>query len=188
MTSTLIPGDDAPPLLNERAGLNLIRQTAERSLTQAGPATRWLFYFAGHGLAQAGQGYLVPVDATAGRPDTFLPLRWLLDTCLTNRCGELLIVLDACYSGQALLAEAQLSDQIPAQGDSDRVRQIITSGNPDQPVLNGAISASGDQAQTLAALAETLRRKWLVPFVGAEVGHSNLALLSRGPVSVPLLI
>jgi len=136
------------PLLDASATLDALRSAIQTSLLQADAATRWLFYFAGHGHMQDGQGYLLPSDAVKGRLDTYLPLRWLLDTCLASECGEALIILDACYGGRALVRPDELSDLIPP-GQTDRVRQLITSGNPDQPVLDGGGSGHSIFTQSL---------------------------------------
>jgi hypothetical protein len=131
----LAPAGD--PLLDECAGLATIRSTVHSSLAAAGPTTRWMFFFAGHGLVMDGQGFLLPGDAIPGDVSTYLPIQWLLDQCLGSGCGEALILLDACFGGRALVRSDQLTDYIPTQGSPDRVRQLITSGNPDQPVLDG---------------------------------------------------
>ena len=131
----LAPAGD--PLLDECASLATIRATVHSSLAAAGPTTRWMFFFAGHGLVMDGHGYLLPGDAIPGDVSTYLPIQWLLDQCMGSACGEALILLDACFGGRALVRSDQLTDYIPTQGSPDRVRQLITSGNPDQPVLDG---------------------------------------------------
>lgn len=124
-------------LLNHDASLNAIRTIVETSLDSADSTTQWLLFFAGHGVVSEGAGYLLPADAIVDSPNTYLSLPWLLDQCLASVCGEVLIIVDACYSGQALVRPDQLSDLIPAQDATARVRQLLASGNPDQPVLDG---------------------------------------------------
>lgn len=119
------------------AGLEALQQAITGSLNNAGADTRWLFYFAGHGKAIDGQGYLIPADTAKGQTDTYLPISWLLEQCRASACAEVLIILDACYSGSALLRPDDLSDYLPPNTEADRLIQIITSGNPDQPVLDG---------------------------------------------------
>ena len=131
----LLPQGQA--LLNEAAGLKALQQAISGSLAAARADTRWLLYFAGHGKAIDGQGYLIPADAAKGQVDTYIFLSWLLDQCRASACAEALIILDACYSGSALVRPDELSDYLPSAGGPDRLIQIITSGNPDQPVLDG---------------------------------------------------
>jgi len=126
------------PLTGRTASLTGIRRAVVDSLERASGATRWLFYFAGHGLFLDGQGYLLPSNAIIDRTDSYLPVRWLLDRCLQSACGEILVLLDACYSGQALIQPDDLSDLIPKSQQIDYVCQLISSGNPDQPVLDGS--------------------------------------------------
>jgi len=149
--------------LDGEATLASLQQAMRDSLAQAGPETRWLFYFAGHGMAAgdalAGdaaaetQGYLLPVDAQRGQPATWLRLSELVRACLESACAQALIILDACYSGSALIRPNDLDDSIPvaaaaatgAPGRAHRpdphitrrVVQIVSSGNPAQPVMDG---------------------------------------------------
>ncbi|MEZ4730666.1 MAG: caspase family protein [Caldilineaceae bacterium] len=132
---TLVPSGTA--LLNQDATLAAIRTAITTSMQGADATTQWLLFFAGHGVVHNGEGYLLPTDAVVDRPDTYLPLAWLLNHVLASACGEVLLILDACYSGQALVRPDQLSDLIPANESAVRVRQLLTSGNPDQPVLDG---------------------------------------------------
>jgi hypothetical protein len=143
----LLPAGRA--LLDEQADRASIRSVVKSSLSTADASTRWLFYFAGHGFVADGQGYLLPADARSGDHATFFPLQELLDWCLSSACGEALIILDTCFSGQALVGSDQLSDYIPAQAHTDRVRQVLTSGNPDQRVLDAGGSGHSVFAQVL---------------------------------------
>jgi hypothetical protein len=143
----LLPAGTA--LLDEAAHFTALRAAITTSLHAADEHTRWLFFFAGHGLVVEGQGYLLPADAAPNGVDAHLALAWLLQESLHSRCGEVLIVLDACYGGRALVRNDQLSDTIPADRPGDRVRQLVTSGNPDQPVLDGGGSGHSVFTQTL---------------------------------------
>lgn len=143
----LLPGNE--PLLDAAAGLEAIRTAVQDSLAQADAETRWLFYFAGHGLTIDGKGYLVPVGAQhKSNLSSLLPIDWLLNTCKESRCAEALIILDACYAGRALLQPDMLNDLIPIDQE-ERVRMIVTSGNPDQPVLDGGGSGHSIFTQSL---------------------------------------
>ena len=145
---TLLPSGSS--MLDGQASRDAIRSAIETSLRQADAVTRWLFYFAGHGLVSAGQGYLLPVDAARDDPRTYLSLQWLLGECRQSACAEALIILDVCYGGRALVQPNDLSDLIPGENTGDRIRQLITSGNPDQPVLD--IGGSGHSVFTQSLL------------------------------------
>lgn len=147
----LLPNGGA--LLDAQAGLETIQEVIRTRLDQADAATRWLFYFAGHGTVVDGRGYLIPSDAGYNDPGTYLALDWLLAECQTSACGEVLILLDACHSGQALVRSDSLDLPAPSK-DERRVRQILTSGSPDEPVLDGGAEGHSIFTQTLL---ETLR-------------------------------
>ncbi|MGE5221237.1 MAG: caspase family protein [Omnitrophica WOR_2 bacterium] len=148
----LIP--QGTPLVNAAASQAAIRTTVESSLAEAGESTRWLFYFAGHGLMAGNTGCLLPADAVAGQADSYLEIPWLLRHCLDSGCAEILIILDACFAGQALLRPSDLSDLIPPGEGGNRVRLVVTSGNPDQPVLDGG---AGEHSLFTMALLEALQ-------------------------------
>lgn len=145
---TLLPQDAETPLLDSRATVDAIKPVVKESLRQAGPSTRWLFYFAGHGTVVDDVGYLLPAGAVRGDPSTYLPLSWLLDRCRESECAEILVVLDACYSGRALVRSETLDTLAPSDDDL-RVRQVIASGNPRQPVLDGGGSGHSIFTQAL---------------------------------------
>ena len=130
-------GVEVSLLLDVQADLAQLQQVIAQQLEQAGSGTHWLFYFAGHGTVVEQTGYLLPVDAQLNETATYLPLSWLLHQCRASACAEILVLLDACYAGRALMRPDDLSDTIPAGLESEHVRQLITSGNPDQPVLDG---------------------------------------------------
>ena len=123
------------PMLGEKASLAGLKNAVQTSLETAGRDTRWLFFYAGHGNVTNGTVYLIPADAVYGDTDTYLSLNWLLDICRDSQPVEILILLDACYSGWAMVRGEKLDDLTPSP-DEIRVRQMISSGNPRQPVLD----------------------------------------------------
>jgi HEAT repeat protein len=128
-------GFSATLLLNGEASHEAIERALRDDLDRADTGTRWVFFFAGHGTEKDGTGYLVPVDGRDDDVRTWLPLADLLDLCLASKCGEILIILDTCHAGQALIRDEELNELL----DSDReknwwVRQILCSGNPYEPV------------------------------------------------------
>lgn len=126
------------PLLDSAATLDEIKTIVQASLAAASAQTRWLFYFAGHGLVDDGRMYLLPTNAEHGKPDSYLSVSWLLERCRESQAGEILLILDACYSGMAMVRSEQsvgLDDRSPNPAEV-RVRQLLSSGTPLQPVLD----------------------------------------------------
>jgi hypothetical protein len=122
-------------LLDEMANKATIESEIKNAL-KSGADTRWLFYFAGHGTVENGQGFLLPADAEKGNLQSFVALQDLLQTCVQSDCGEVLIILDACYSGRGFVRPDILDNPAP-NAEERRVRQIIAAGNPHEMVLDG---------------------------------------------------
>jgi Caspase domain len=121
-------------LLDGEASAEAIERTIARHLDRAGGATQWLFYFAGHGWRTGGKGYLAAAGAREGDASTLLALAGLCKRCLSCRCGEILIVLDACHAGQALVRSEELDDRSsPEAAARQRIRQILCSASPEAP-------------------------------------------------------
>jgi len=133
------------PLLDEAATLAALWEAIRTALTS--DADQWLFYFAGHGDVVGDAGYLIPADARPGEVATYLPLAKLLNDCRASAVDQIAIILDACYSGRALVRGA-LDDMSPS-ADHRRVRQIVSAGNPRQPVLDGGEVGHSVFAQSL---------------------------------------
>ncbi|MBU1750124.1 MAG: caspase family protein, partial [Chloroflexi bacterium] len=142
------PWPPGAPVLTNGAAALVPLQDAIASALYSG-ADRWLFYFAGHGAVIDGIGYLVPADGRFKDPTTYLPLPWLLDVCRASAVDQIAIILDACYSGRALVRGEALDDLSPTV-DYRRVRQIVSAGNPRQPVLDGG--AGGHSVFTRSVL------------------------------------
>jgi len=59
-----------------------------------------LVYFAGHGLTQDDEAYLVPIEAYPNNASqTCIPIKWLQDQLEHSKAGIRLMILDACHSG-----------------------------------------------------------------------------------------
>jgi len=106
-------------------------------------------YVAGHGYTADGVGYLVP--PTAPNPTTdaaafkiaAIPLQTLLGRIAAFRARDILVLLDACFSGLAL--ESLPRERFPhpqgsAQG-APRVLQVITAGTAGQSVADDGLFA-----------------------------------------------
>ncbi len=93
------------------------------------PDDRLLVYFAGHGVALAGDdgpaGYLIPQDARPDDPASFLPMielqRWL--TLLT--CRHLLVILDCCFAGAFRWSSTRHLQPIPQVLHQERYPRFI---------------------------------------------------------------
>ena len=146
---TAVLADDRQPFTNEAATWAALRSAVEESLHRPeADLTRWLFYFAGHGTVVDRVSYLIPVNASCGDTNTYLSLSWLLEQCRKSPCAEVLILLDACRSGGALVRDEHLSDLLINEAET-RVRQIVTSGSPSDPVLDGGGSGHSIFTQAL---------------------------------------
>lgn len=91
-------------LLNQEATLSQLRQVLEIELPkQIQAGDRFLFYFAGHGIALNGEdgpeGYLVPQNAKLGNVSTYLPMSEVNKALLQLPCRHFLGILDCCFAG-----------------------------------------------------------------------------------------
>jgi len=91
-------------LLNQEANLSQLRQILEIELPkQIQAGDRFLFYFAGHGIALNGEdgpeGYLIPQNAKLGNVSTYLPMSDVNKALLQLPCRHFLGILDCCFAG-----------------------------------------------------------------------------------------
>src|SRR6476661_2125779 len=91
-------------LLNQEANLSQLRQILEIELPkQIQAGDRFLFYFAGHGIALNGEdgpeGYLIPQKAKLGNVSTYLPMSDVNKALLQLPCRHFLGILDCCFAG-----------------------------------------------------------------------------------------
>ena len=79
---------------------------------------RLLFYFAGHGTTSEGEegpvGYILPQDANASDPDTFLSMVDLHRALTELKCRHILIILDCCFAGAFRWAGTRHFRPLPA--------------------------------------------------------------------------
>lgn len=121
-------------LLDEEATAEAIERSVAQHLDRADAATRWLFYFAGHGWRSGAESFLVPAWGRTRDPSTLFAFAELRRRSLASRCGEVLIVLDTCFAGQALVRSEELDDHSSLEpAERQRVRQILCScsGHPE---------------------------------------------------------
>ena len=91
-------------LLNEAATLSELRRVLEiELLKKIQKGDRFLFYFAGHGIALNGEdgpeGYLIPQNAKSGNVSTYLPMSEVNKALLQLPCRHFLGILDCCFAG-----------------------------------------------------------------------------------------
>ncbi len=136
-------------LLNEQAQLATLNSLIQTNLPRLLTAnSRLLLYFAGHGIAQNSDdgpvGYLIPQDATAGKPSSYLPMVALHDALTALPCRHFLAVFDCCFAGAfrwSSTRDIDLSQPIIHQERFDRFRQepawqVITSAAHDQKAMD----------------------------------------------------
>jgi WD40 repeat protein len=106
-----------------------ITQKLEQLAARVQPEDAVIVYFAGHGTAQGKQFYLIPHDLGYSGPRENLSkagLQTILDHSISDReleklfegidAGQLLLVIDACNSGQALEAEEKRRGPMNSKG------------------------------------------------------------------------
>ena len=117
------------PLADGRATkANIIEKLAELA-KQVQPEDAVIVFFAGHGTAQGNQFYLIPHDLGYDGPRENLSavgLKTILEHSISDRdleklfegidAGQLLLVIDACNSGQALEAEEKRRGPMNSKG------------------------------------------------------------------------
>ncbi|MEE8525456.1 MAG: caspase family protein [Thermoanaerobaculia bacterium] len=131
----LLPSGTA--LIDGDADLATLEGAILASLDQGNADSRWLFYFAGHGEVVEEKGFLLPADAREGDPTSYLALEWLVQQALASRCREILIVLDMCYAGRALMKPDVQPWIEPGESASRGTVQLLAAGGPQQVVLDG---------------------------------------------------
>lgn len=162
VTKLGFPQDKVAVLLDEQATKTRVLETF-LAYEALGRDDRLLVFFAGHGLSVEGHrgpvGYLIPVD---GKPeDKSSLIRW--DDLTRNAelipAKHILFIMDACYSGLAILRGIGLGEQRFVSDMLQRFsRQVITAGKADQPVADGG-GPTGQNSIFTGHLLEGLRGK-----------------------------
>jgi len=121
-----------------------------------GREDRVLIYFAGHGkkreipLASGEnviQGFILPVEALRGRPDTYIKMDELVANIKLCAARHILLVLDCCYSGIAALRDAgeteakadRTTEEFLEYITGKKAIQVIAAGGDEQPVTDSGV-------------------------------------------------
>jgi WD40 repeat protein/GTPase SAR1 family protein len=147
-------------LLNQEATLSQLRQVLEIELPkQIQKGDRFLFYFAGHGIALHGEdgpeGYLIPQNAKFGKASTYLRMSDVNQALLQLPCRHFLGILDCCFAGA--FRWSSLRKAIPMEQGTihkerydrfiqDAAWQVLTSAAHDQTALD-AFNLKDDRGQ-----------------------------------------
>jgi len=131
-----------------------------------GENDRFLFYFAGHGIAtkldddyQEPEGFLLLQDAVQGRSNTYLPMLELHQWLSQLGCRHLLGILDCCFAGAFRWSITRDSEPLPdviyhekyLRYIQDPAWQVITSASYDQRALD---NLGGDRLGERGELAK----------------------------------
>ena len=129
---------DDGPLLDSAADLASLEDSLDWLTAGAGRYDHSLVYFAGHGLKEEGLGYLVPWTQHAS-PHEASDLLSLDDVVrrVSRSPGPSVIILDACYAGQAL-RQVDLDPSLDRDSPQGLgAIHLCSSGGPYQPVADG---------------------------------------------------
>jgi formylglycine-generating enzyme required for sulfatase activity len=143
--------------LNQIAMKRAIARLGQR-LRKAGSGATGLFYYAGHGLQEQGENYLVPIDAdiqSEGDIDIYaVAAKGVLDQMTVAGDAVNIVILDACRNTPVLRARRS-ADRGLARMDAPTGSFIAYSTAPGQTAADGTI---GGNSPFAAALASELTR------------------------------
>ncbi len=147
-------------LLDRAATLSQLRHALETELPQKiQKGDRFLFYFAGHGIALNGEdgpeGYLIPQNAKLGNVSTYLRMSDVNKALNELSCRHFLGIFDCCFAGafrwsstrKAILMElGTIHKERYDRFIQDPAWQILTSAAYDQTALD-AFNLKDDRGQ-----------------------------------------
>ena len=141
--------DQIYTLYNKQATKEAIVELLEGTLAKTDREDAVFVFFAGHAITEKTEfgevGYLVPYDGTFERDELYRNLSMSqikADISRRIRAKHVFYVVDACYGG--LLLALRGSDRETGRDlgylqemTREPVRQVLTAGSKDQPVLDG---------------------------------------------------
>ncbi len=169
--------DDVHLLVDADATQTALMTLLTETLPQTvGADDRVLVYFAGHGVALDGDdgpaGYLIPQDAKAQDPASFLPMQAVQKALAALPCRHLLLILDCCFAGAfrwaATRGDAVIAGAVPLYQERydrfihDPAWQVLTSAAYDQHALDvlnglGGRGVAGDHSPFALKLFDALQ-------------------------------
>ena len=195
------PPENVFLLLDEQATKQRIQELLGDQLrAQTAPDDRIFVFFAGHGvtvdLPGGGQmGYLLPVDADPDRLHaTAIPMAEVRDISNLIPAKHIFFAIDACYSG--LAAQRSTSLAPPRHIDPHifvrgRLREILTAGERDQPVVEEAghgvftrrllegLAGEADFAPKDGIITGLELASWLIPRVQIASGNRQTPFFGK---------
>lgn len=131
-------------LQGQQATKAVVESVIEDHLTdpnRVGQDDRLLIYYAGHGITRARTsmgniGYIAPFDAEAGLWSTFIEMDEFIRQAAFMPAKHVLFLLDACFSGLALMRGFEGSNESQEEFLRRPARQIITAGTADQMIAD----------------------------------------------------
>ncbi|MGH1437622.1 MAG: eIF2A-related protein [Lewinella sp.] len=178
-----------PPLLN--ANRAAIMQLLEVDLPRlVSEEDRILFYFAGHGIALDSdddpKGYLVPVDAKPGDPETLLAMDTFHDAITKLPCKHGLLVLDCCFAGAFKWSTGfrDVMFDLPGiiyqerfyQYTQDPAWQVITSSASDQK----AVDILSDRTLGMRSTADAKHSPFATALLAGLAGEADTVPKEKG--------
>lgn len=113
-TDLLVPDENITMWLNHDATANALREEMRYSIRNLPEASRFIFYYAGHGFFATGSNRITTWDThPTNLEDTTISLKdILLDPLLESQCNQSLIFIDACAASlkEQIISRDLLSD------------------------------------------------------------------------------
>jgi hypothetical protein len=196
------PAENITLLLDEQATKRRIQEVLGDELrTHTSLDDRVFVFFAGHGvtldLPGGGQmGYLLPVESDPDRPHTTaIPMSEVRDIANLVSAKHMFFAIDACYSGLAS-QRSVVATSAADQGDPHvlvrgRLREILTAGERDQPVVEEAghglftrrliegLSGEADFAPHDGMITGAELAYWLIPRVQVTSGNRQTPFFGK---------
>ena len=118
-----------------------------------------LIYFSGHGYLDSNKdGYWVPVESEPGNIASLIPNETVLSKIRKMKCRHVLLISDSCFSGSLLAEEKSINSEkrVADELEGKESRWIITSGRPDEKVLDSTYT-NGENSPFAASMLSELQ-------------------------------
>ena len=140
--------NDVTTLFNEQASKNNV-QKALSNFRNTGKEDGIFIFFAGHGYTESTPdgdlGYIIPSDGSMDEIEMYknISMDELRNFLKPIAAKHAFVVVDACYSGTLLATRSARQSELKPdlsyfkEITQGRVRQVLTAGSKNQPVLDG---------------------------------------------------